>query len=453
MYGDWRDIATPALFAETVSLGKWTLAKHLLTLDRAITDTLTGTDGIRRLIVTMPPRHGKSELCSKYLPAWFVGTRPDKRVILASYEADFAASWGRKARTIIEDHGSMFGITVDNQSAAATNWNIAGRLGGMQTAGIGGPITGKGADLLIVDDPIKNAEEANSQTYRDKTWDWFLSTAYTRLEPNGAVIVIQTRWHEDDLAGRLLRHATSGGDPWRVVKFQAIGNDGAALWPARYNVDDLAAIKRAVGSYVWSALYQQEPLPPGGEFFKREWFAIVRGTPAHGRAIRYWDKAGTHGSGDFSTGVLLVDDGRSWCVVDVVRGQWSPGDRNRVMQQTTAMDAAKWRDYQVWTEQEPGSGGKESALITIREMAGYNVHADKTSGSKEARAQKFAAQCEAGNVRLMAGEWNAAFLDELITFPRGRHDDQVDAVSGAFNKLALAPPEVEETVEYLNFGM
>jgi hypothetical protein len=228
-------------------------------------------------------------LASQYFPAWFLGRYPDKRVILASYEADFAASWGRKVRDVLEGKGGeLFGVGVSRGSSAANRWDIAGHLGGMVTAGVGGPITGRGADLLVIDDPVKNAEEAASEVYRNKAWDWYTSTAYTRLEPSAGVVLIQTRWHGDDLAGRVLEHAKDTGESWEVVRFPAFAEDGdplgrapdEPLWPGRFDHSALEQIRQTLGSYYFAALYQQRPAPSVGAMFKREWFQIVSAAPA-----------------------------------------------------------------------------------------------------------------------------------------------------------------------------
>lgn len=407
-------------------------------LDRAILDTIAGKDGIRRLIVTMPPRHGKSELCSKYLPAWYLGTYPDKRVILASYGADFASEWGSKARNILKEFGpALFGVRVSESPSARDRWDIAGRDGGMRTAGVGGDLTGRGAHLLIIDDPVKNAEEAASVTMRNNAWVWWLATASTRLEPDGVIIVIQTRWHEDDLAGRLLHDAQqAGGRAWRIVNLPAISDDGQALWPERYPIEELLQIQRDKGTYWWTALYQQRPTPPEGGKFKREWFPIVPSLPPGARrAVRYWDKAGTEGGGDFSAGCLIAVLDGIFYVADMCRGQWSDLKREQMMEQCAERDRHRLGRIEIWIEQEPGSGGKDSAAATIRRLAGHPVRADRVTGDKETRASPFAAQCEAGNVRLVRAPWNAAYVDELCMFPNGTYDDQVDASSGAFNKL------------------
>jgi len=233
------------------------------------------------LIIDMPPRHGKSEFISKYFPAWFIGTNPSKRVILTSYEATFAASFGAAARDLLKEHGpDQFGVRVRSDSSAAKWWRTQAG-GGMTTSGVGGPITGKGADLLIVDDAIKNAQEALSGRHRQKVWDWFASTALTRLEPGGKVIIVMTRWHEDDLVGRLLKRQ-EGFDHHRmeVVSLPAIAGEndalgrkeGEALWPERYSEKDLAAKKLTVGDYWWSAVYQQKPRNPEGAEWPDEYF-------------------------------------------------------------------------------------------------------------------------------------------------------------------------------------
>lgn len=208
--------ATPAWFAYTASHGLWRPFDHLLFLNRKILDIVAGR--IKRLMVFLPPRHGKSEFISKYFTAWVLGKFPDTRIILASYEADFAASWGRKARDLLEEHGpSLFGVRVSGKSSAANRWDIEGHEGGMVTAGVNGPITGKGADIAIIDDPVKNDQEAMSETYRTRAWEWYKSTFRTRLQRDGAIILIMTRWHQDDLAGKLLQAQKEGGEKWDVV--------------------------------------------------------------------------------------------------------------------------------------------------------------------------------------------------------------------------------------------
>jgi hypothetical protein len=250
---------------------------------------------IPRLLVTMPPRHGKSSLCSHYFPAWYLGNYPGLNVILASYEADFAASWGRRARDVLEEHGPpVFGVRVSRDSSAANRWEIAGHGGGMMTAGVGGPLTGKEANVIILDDPVKNDQEANSPTYREHLWEWYRATLYTRLEPGGAIILIQTRWNQDDLAGRLLQEMEDGGERWDVLRFPALAEDnnplgrepGEPLWPQRFNKKRLQEIRRTISSYWWAALYQQRPAPAPGQ--PANWLLTRAGRPAPSAPFPGW---------------------------------------------------------------------------------------------------------------------------------------------------------------------
>lgn len=402
-----------------------------------------------RLMVFAPPQHGKTELVSVRFPAYWLGRRPDDPVIVASYAADRAYRISRHTRQTVEspEYERIFpGITTSRDSRAVDYWELAGgHRGSLLAAGVGGPITGHGTMLGIIDDPIKNIEQAYSSVYRDAVWDWYLSTFRTRIWEGGAIILIMTRWHEDDLAGRLLEQ---DADQWRVLHLPAIADAeddpmgraiGEPLAPGRFSIEALDAIKSDVQSIVWQAEYQGRPIAPSGNMFKRAWFgSALPEKPAFiTSAVRYWDKAGTQDGGDYTAGVLMGRAGNLYYIIDVVRGQWSPAERSAVIRQVTIQDAAVYPRYAVWVEQEPGSGGKESALNTITDLAGYNVHADKVTGSKVIRANPFAAQCEVGNVKLIAGPWNAAFIDEVTTFPAGVHDDQCDAASGAFAKLAV----------------
>ena len=251
------------------SSGEWRHVAHL--------DYLTGvisagvTRGGMRLIVTMPPRHGKSELCSHWLPVGFLIANPQKRVILASYEASFAASWGRKVRESIAEIGALYGVALRSDSTAVDAWELTSG-GGMVTSGVGGPITGRGADLMVIDDPVKNAEEASSPVMREKVWEWYRTVARTRLEPNASIVVVMTRWDVDDLAGRLL---ASTGENWQVVNLPAVaeGRDaigrapGVPLWPERYDLAALGLLRSGIQEDAWASLYQQHPNPSGRGFF------------------------------------------------------------------------------------------------------------------------------------------------------------------------------------------
>lgn len=405
-------------------------------------------------MVSMPPRHGKSQTVSRLFTAYYLKRHPDRWVGLASYGADLAYTLSRAARENYRAAGGQFA------TEGVENWET-GQGGGMWATGVGGPATGKGFSLGLIDDPIKNAEDAASETVRAKQKEWWQSTFYTRQAPDAAIIVIQTRWHEADLSGWLLeQEAADDEEPerWHIVNMPAIAESeaqafpatctverdprqaGEALCPQRYSADKLRRIERRVGSYFWAALYQGRPRPPDGAMFKRQWFKVVQRQPVHVTAwVRYWDKAASTKAGaKYTAGALLglAEDG-TVIVAHVVRGQWSTGERRAVMKATAEQDAAQ-TDGQaaIWIEQEPGSSGLDSVSDEIKMLAGYAVFADRPTGDKDTRMLPLAAQAEAGNVCLLAGEWNTAFIDELVAIPFGRYRDQADAASGAFNRLA-----------------
>lgn len=421
-----------ARWLSAVSPG-WSWQWPYLAYIRSYLDKLTRGE-IHRLMLFLPPRHGKSEMVTVRYPVWRLEREPGARVIIAAYNQTLAEKFSRKSRKIARTR-----FALNEERTATEDWETA-QGGGMRAVGVGGGITGQGGDLIIIDDPVKSREEAESQVYRDRVWDWFTDDLYTRLEPGAAMVLIQTRWHQDDLAGRIL--ASDTGKEWTVVSLPAeaeagdpLGRQiGEALCPERFDSGALQQVRSVLGSYSYNALYQQRPRPREGGMFKREWFPIVDAAPIQARRARYWDKAAST-DGDYTVGVLMsrTDDG-IYYVEDVVRGQWSPFQRQQIELQTAQMDGA---GVQVWVEQEPGSGGKESAMLSVRRLAGFTVHVDRVTGDKAVRAMPYAAQCEAGNVKLVRGAWNRDYIDEMCAFPNGAHDDQVDASSGAFNKLTM----------------
>lgn len=228
-------------------------------------------------MVFMPPRHGKSEICSIQFPAWLVGKNKDRNIIQASYSGDLAVDFGRQTRNLIKDkkYQNIFpNVTLAEDSEAKGKWNTNGR-GAYNAVGVGGATTGKGADFLIIDDPVKNRQDADSETKREANWQWYKSTARTRLSPNGAIVLIMTRWHDDDLAGKIL---AQGGE-WDIMEFPAIATkdeehrkEGEALWADFFTLEKLAETKADIGSFEWSALYQQQPIDEENQEFKRYWF-------------------------------------------------------------------------------------------------------------------------------------------------------------------------------------
>ena len=437
----------------------------------ALNDVVLGD--CKRLMVFAPPQHGKSELVSVRLPAYWLGKRPDDPVILTSYAASLAHSKSRQAREVVESPSfkALFSdIHTNPASRAVDNWTLDNHRGELVAAGVGGPITGHGALLGLIDDPFENYAQAESATIRENIWQWYRSTFRTRIWEDGAIVLVMTRWHEDDLAGRLLR---ANPDEWRVIRLPALAETqderdensrrigqpiglpdpigrapGEALCPKRFSENALGAIRIDVGEYVWYAQYGGSPRPPSGNRFQRSWFEIVRAAPAEfDTIVRYWDKAATAGGGAHTAGVLMARKGAVYYVLGVIRGQWNTGDREKTIKQTAQLDKQQYGPkVATWIEQEPGSSGVDSAKATITNLSGYAIFAERPTGSKEVRAMPLEAQAQAGNVKLLQAPWNDAYLEELAAFPNGTYLDQVDASSGAFNKIALAPIPTITTV-------
>ena len=390
-----------------------------------------------RLMVFLPPRHGKSMLVSHYFPAWYLGMFPDNRVILTAYEADFASGWGRRARDVLSEYGKpFFGITVDDKSSAANRWDIKGHTGGMVTAGVGGPITGKGADVLIIDDPVKNPEEATGQTYRDKTYEWYQSTAYTRLEPKGAVILIMTRWHEDDLAGRILNSMNElNGEQWEVINLPAIAderdilgrNPGEPLWPERYNIKELNRIKATTGSYWWSSLYQQRPQPPEGGILKRSWIKHYQPyelPPLNELSIyQAWDLAiSQKETADYTVCTTVgVTKEKQIYVLDWYRDRIDFPNQVRMVQS----QAKKWNPLQIGIESNAYQQAlpqqlKRTSMLPIKEV--------KRTNDKVTRISSAFVHFENGKILLPENHHELEnFINEYVYFPQGKHDDMLDS--------------------------
>lgn len=448
-----------------------------------------GRTGVGRLLVLAPPRHGKSELVSRQFPAWMLGRLPDKSVILTSYGADLATKHSRAARDIVLSarYRAVFGtlasvdqpVTISEDSRSVVSWNLATpHRGGMTAAGVGGAITGLGAHLFVVDDPLKNREEAESEARRENVWEWWTSTAYSRLEKGAAVVGMLTRWHADDWAGRLIKAMATDpkADRWVVLALPAIweppeapegktwdayqsermlegiwveredalGREpGDALWPEMFDEAELERRRVNSGPYDWSALYQQDPYLRSGAFFKREWFTIVdRVDPDEiVMRVRFYDKAGNkRGSGgDYAASALMARLKSNQVVVEHAdRGQFTPGKREEWIVRTAKTDATrKGPRTIIWHQQDPGSAGLDSAQATNRRLAmeKFTAHFETVSGDKEVRAGPWSSALEGGQVWLMRGAWNDAYIDEHVAFPKGRHDDWVDCSSSAYNKL------------------
>lgn len=267
--------------------GNWQTAKHLRylisKLETFVKDVEEGKSP--RLIITMPPRHGKSEVTTKKFPAWVLGNHPDWEMIVGSYSADLAEKFSRICRDTFEEHENVFGVKLSKNSSSVKEWGIEGYRGVLAATGVGGSATGKGAHIAIIDDPFKNREEANSHLKRERVWDWYKSTIRTRLAPGGGMVVIQTRWHDEDLAGKLMKAMKEeGGEEFELINLPAIAEEGdilgreigEPLWPERFPLDELMKTKRAVGRLEWASLYQQKPTVDGGSIMRRKDFRYFK---------------------------------------------------------------------------------------------------------------------------------------------------------------------------------
>jgi hypothetical protein len=356
-FGAWLEAASPG----------WSRGwRHLDYVRQHLADVTAGR--CPRLAIFLPPQHGKSEMVTVRYPVWRLEGDPALRVAVACYNQKHANRFSRKARRI----AGRRGLTVEADRSAVDEWETAAG-GGLRAVGVGSGVTGNPVDLLVIDDPIKNREEAESEAYRERVKEWYADDLYTRLQPGAPVILIQTRWHGDDLAGWIL--AGPDAPSWRVVSLPAEAEEGdplgrapgEPLCPERFDAAELAARRRVLGPSYY-ALYQQRPVPRGGGMVKRAWFSEVVPAPLNNNVyVRYWDKAGTAGGGAYTAGVLMAKDRNgAFYVVDVVRGQWAAAEREAVIRQTAVADRARFGHVRVYVEQEPGSGRKESAEATIR---------------------------------------------------------------------------------------
>jgi predicted phage terminase large subunit-like protein len=389
-------------------------------------------------MICMPPRHGKSELASRRFPSYFIGRNPAKQIIAASYNSDLAGDFGREVRNIVAEpeFSALFQVQLASDSKAANRWHTSG--GGMYVAaGVGTAITGRGAHILLIDDPFKDREEADSERRRQRVWDWYTSTAYTRLMPGGAIVLINTRWHEDDLSGRLLAQQEHGGDQWEVLSLPAIDERGHALWEADYPLTRLLEIKAVLPERDWNALYQQNPTPDDGTYFRRDWFKTWDRLPA---------ALNLYGTSDYA----VTADGGDW-TVHRVWGVDERGDIYRVAgwRGQTASDEWIERKIDLMLKYRPLAWFGEAGVIQksiepmlTRRMRERNCYSRlewlPSINDKPTRARGIQARLSMGGVWF---EPNAE-IDEFLKFPGGAHDDEVDVAGMIGRALDEAHPAV-----------
>ena len=402
-----------------------------------------------RLMITMPPGHAKSKYASVMFPAWFMAQAPHLSVIGASAGSDLATTFSRRILDLIRVHSQTLGYGL--RSEAAQTW-LTTNGGEYFAAGVGTKLAGRRADLAIADDLIGKQEDGDSAEYRQRVWDWWQADFLTRLKLGGRVVLINTRWNEDDLSGRLLEIEP---EKWRLVNLPAIAEEddqlgrdvGEALWPDQHPLAKLLDLQRSFGgedSRTWTSLYQQRPAPAGGALFMVDKIGVVDVLPPIVRRVRAWDLAATEAGAvtrggknndpDWTVGLLLAKTAQGrWLIEDVTRFRGRPEEVERRIKETAQKDG---RGVEIGLPQDPGAAGKSYSAYLVSQLAGWSVKVSTESGSKATRAAAVVSQVDAGNLTMLRAGWNLILTNELRVFPAGRNDDQVDALSRAFLMLA-----------------
>lgn len=446
--------ATLAFRLENKKIGpndplKWFPAAFLL--DISLRVAIGVAKGNYRGIISAPPRHGKSRLTTINGPLWVLENFANKNVVTTTYGADLSEDFARIIRDFIENCPDDLDVRIRTDANRISKF-LTNKDGALTSIGLGGPITGRGADVLFIDDYIKQIKEANSQSYRDFVWDWFTTTAMTRLEPNASVIIIATRWHHDDLIGRILRQLGTiqeGTGDWDYIKYHATAREndplgrkvGEALFPQRYNEKVLAERKKLLGSFYYDAIFDQEPHETTSDLTKKEWIIKKKAEELPKvpmRFVRVWDFAGTEEKkADFTAGGLYAGWSlnakiNQMCCLNMLRRQLTSGKIEELVLATAEEDGP---ETEVIICQETGSAGK--AVVEHYKnnvLPGFKVTGYYWNTAKEVVAQPWLAQCEAGNFFILDAPWNQEFIDEFGSFPSDSKtikDDQVDTGANA----------------------
>lgn len=398
---------------------------------------------ITRLMIFMPPGSAKSTYASILFPPWFLGRNPTLSVIGASHAGELAERFGRRVRNLVGSDAfrRVFGFGLSGDSAAAGRWETE-KGGEYYAVGVDASVTGRRADLGIIDDPVKGRAEADSETIRNRTWDWYKGDFWPRLKPGGRIVLIMNRWHEDDLAGRLLAEQSSGGERWQVLSLPAeakVGDPlgrapGQPLWPEWFRSEMFAQAKLDMRN--WSALYQQEPAPDSGDYFREEWIRWYDQPPARDTLRTYGasDYAVTADGGDYTVhGVVGVDPQDDIYILDWWRGQTVSNEWVEA-----CIDLMQWWRPLIWAEEQGQIIRSLGPFIDKRqrEREVYTYRRQYTSSNdKPTRAQSIRARMAMGKVYFpRALLWSTDLVSEMLRFPAGKHDDQVD-VLGLFGRM------------------
>lgn len=410
-----------------------------------------------RLMIFAPPRSGKSELFSRAFPAWAFGKNPNLQIIASSYSSDLSTRMNRDVQRIMmsEKYEEIFPETKLNSKRVVTAtqnalrnseiFEIVGHTGAYRSAGVGGGITGMGADISIIDDPIKDAAEANSATFRDRVWDWYVTTLYTRLSPKSGILLGMTRWHEDDLAGRLIQEAQKDGDKWEILSFPAIAEqdeehrkEGEALHPERYDLNRLLKIKSALGSYAWNALYQQHPSTKGGDIIQGAWFGRYDVAPRIKRIGVFMDTAQKTGEQNDYSVLLLAGLGYDNAIylLDLKRGKWDAVELENTTKDFFAKHKSTYNGLMFYIEDKSSGTG---LIQKIKRENNIPVRAVTPQKDKYTRVLDVVGYIESGYVNLPTnGAWVSDFVDECEKFTADNshlHDDQVDTLTMAISEF------------------
>ena len=408
---------------------------------------------LKRLMVIEPPRHGKSEIVSKRFPCWYLGKHPTEYIVQSGYAESIALTHSRQARDIFisRDNHRVFPELrfrperpgqeqVIPERQAAHEWGTK-QNGSYYAVGIGGGLTGRGFNIGIIDDPVKDAEEAESQTYRDRVWEWYTKVFRTRAQPDAAIIIVMTRWHEDDLVGRLLRQAEEDptADQWKVLHYPAL-TEGVPLWPERYDASVLKTIRSSIGSRAFESLYQGNPTIAEGQIIKREWWRYYKEAPAINFKLHSWDTAfKDKAQNDFSVCTTWGATDTGLYLLDVWRDKVEFPELKRIAVALYEKD----KPDAVIVEDKASGQSLIQELVRNTRIPVLPVKVDK---DKVARAYSATPLIEAGKVWLPEeAEWLFDYIEELSAFPNGRNDDQVDSTTQALSFLR-APAEPVETI-------
>ena len=392
---------------------------------------------ISRLLIFAPPRSGKSELVSARFPLWYLGRQPRRQIIAASYGGTLAGEFGRQLRNLTHHpvHRAIFPNAVLRQDSQARDHWVTTDGGVYIAAGIGGAITGYGANLLIIDDPVRSVEDANSETIRDNTWNWYTHDAYTRLMTPDAIVICQTRWHEDDLSGRLIADMEADlGDTWEILHLQAIDEMGQALWPEKYDVAWLERRKKVVGPQAWQALYQGNPTPEQGTYFMREWILPYdyEDLPprSHLQVYGASDYAVTENDGDYTVHLVVgVDPQDRIYILDM----WRRQTLSDAWVESLLDMAEKWKP--LWWIEEKAQIEKSVGPFIEKRQRERKVYFSRLgfSSAKNKSTKARAIQGRMGTPGMVWFPRQALYYtdicDELLKFPAGKNDDIVDCLS------------------------